>query len=37
MKQVIEANYTQVKKYIIKIIESEMARIANDPSLQHLV
>lgn len=37
MKQVVEANYRQIKKDIIKIIESEMERIANDPSLQHLV
>jgi len=37
MKQVIEANYRQVKADVLQIVESEMERIKNDPDLQHLV
>ncbi|GGC37021.1 conjugal transfer protein TraG [Parapedobacter defluvii] len=37
MKQVIEANYRQVKTDVMQIVESEMERIKNDPNLQHLV
>jgi hypothetical protein len=37
MKQEIEANYKQIKRDIVQIIESEMERIKNDPDLQHLV
>ena len=37
MKQKIEANYKQIKKDIVKIIETELERINNDPDLQHLV
>ena len=37
MKQVIEANYRQVKADIVHIVESEMERIKNDPDLQHLI
>ncbi|MCX2679634.1 YWFCY domain-containing protein [Galbibacter sp. EGI 63066] len=37
MKQEIEANYRQVKRDIVHIIETEMERIKNDPDLQHLV
>ena len=37
MKQEIEANYKQIKKDIILIIETELERIKNDPDLQHLV
>ena len=37
MKQEIEANYKQIKKDIVLIIESELERIKNDPDLQHLV
>src|SRR5690606_15601835 len=37
MKQVIEANYRQVKADIVHIVESEMERIKNDPNLQHLI
>ncbi len=36
IKEVIESNYTQIKKDILKIIELELERIANDPALQHL-
>lgn len=36
IKEVIESNYTQIKKDILKIIELELERIANDPELQHL-
>lgn len=34
---VIEANYKQVKRDVVGIIEQEMERIGNDPSLQHLL
>ncbi|GEM_PF-2176955 len=37
MKQVIEANYRQVKADVVLIVESEMERIKNDPDLQHLI
>ena len=37
MKQVIEANYRQVKADVLQIVESEMERIKNDPDLQHLL
>ncbi len=37
MKQVIEANYRQVKTDVLQIVESEMERIKNDPDLQHLI
>lgn len=37
MKQEIEANYRQVKRDIVQIVQTEMERIKNDPDLQHLV
>lgn len=37
MKMVIEANYKQIKRDIVIIIESEMDRIKNDPDLQYLI
>jgi len=37
MKQEIEANYKRIKSDIVRIVESEMERIKNDPTLQHLV
>jgi DNA-binding transcriptional regulator YbjK len=37
MKEVIEANYKQVKADIALIIVNELERIKNDPNLQHLV
>jgi hypothetical protein len=37
MKQEIEANYKQIKRDIVLIIESELERIKNDSDLQHLV
>lgn len=37
MKQEIEANYKQIKRDIVLMIESELERIKNDPDLQHLV
>ncbi len=37
MKQVIEANYKQIKSDVMQIVESEMERIKNDPDLHHLV
>jgi hypothetical protein len=37
MKQVIEANYRQIKADVMQIVESELERIKNDPGLQHLI
>jgi hypothetical protein len=37
MKQEIDNNYKQIKSDVLIIIESEMERIRNDHSLQHLV
>ena len=37
MKQEIEANYKQIKRDIVQVIEAELERIKNDPDLQHLV
>ncbi|MCY4780584.1 hypothetical protein ORI89_13065 [Sphingobacterium sp. UT-1RO-CII-1] len=37
MKQVIEANYRQIKADVMQIVENEMERIKNDPNLQHLI
>jgi hypothetical protein len=37
MKQEIESNYRQIKSDILNIVESEMERIKNDPTLQHLI
>ena len=37
MKQDIDSNYRQIKQDIVKIIETELERIKNDPDLQHLV
>ncbi|KOP38908.1 MULTISPECIES: conjugal transfer protein MobC [unclassified Flavobacterium] len=37
MKKEIDANYKQIKRDIIKVIEIELERIKKDPELQHLV
>lgn len=37
MKQIIEANYKQIKADVMQIVENEMERIKNDPNLQHLI
>ncbi|MBF4491502.1 YWFCY domain-containing protein [Flavobacterium sp. MR2016-29] len=37
MKREIDANYKRIKLDIVKVIEVELNRIKNDPSLQHLV
>lgn len=37
MKQVIEANYRQVKTDVLQIVENEIERIKSDPDLQHLI
>lgn len=37
MKIEIDANYRQIKRDIILVIELELQRIKNDPGLQHLV
>src|SRR5690606_41998401 len=37
MKQVIEANYRQVKADVVQIVESELERMKNDTNLQHLI
>src|SRR5690606_591517 len=36
-KQEIESNYKQIKADILNIVVREIARIKNDPNLQHLV
>ena len=36
-KEQVQANYRQIKLDVIKIIEREKERIANDPELRHLV
>ena len=37
MKEEIEKNYYQIKADVKQIIQSEMTRIENDPSLRHLL
>jgi hypothetical protein len=37
MKEIIEANYQQIKDDVTQIIEDELERIANDPKLFHLL
>lgn len=37
MKQVVEANYKQIKEDVMQIVENQMERIKNDPDLQHLI
>ncbi|HCD9236072.1 TPA: YWFCY domain-containing protein [Elizabethkingia anophelis] len=37
MKQEIDANYWQIKKDVLSIVEMEMERIKKDPDLQHLL
>ena len=37
LKETIEANYKRVKQEIIVLIEKEIKRIKDDPSLCHLI
>ena len=37
MQQQIDRNYSQIKADVLRIIEDEMERIANDPDLKHLI
>jgi hypothetical protein len=37
MQQVIEHNYNQIKADVKQIVADELARIENDPDLQHLI
>ena len=37
LKETIEANYRKVKQEILSLVDSEMERIKNDSSLQHLI
>ncbi|UUW07283.1 YWFCY domain-containing protein [Flavobacterium plurextorum] len=37
MKQEIDANYKQIKRDIVLVIETELDRIKNDPNLKHLL
>ncbi|BFM45067.1 hypothetical protein CFS9_37080 [Flavobacterium sp. CFS9] len=37
MKLEIQANYRQIKKNVVQIIEDELERISNDPDLHHLL
>ena len=37
LKETIEANYRKVKQEILSLVDSEIDRIKNDSSLQHLI
>ena len=37
LKETIEANYHKVKQEILSLVDSEIERIKNDSSLQHLI
>ena len=37
LKETIEANYRKVKQEILPLVDSEIERIKNDSSLQHLI
>ena len=37
IKETIEANYHKVKQEILSLVDSEIERIKNDSSLQHLI
>jgi hypothetical protein len=37
MQQVIDYNYNQIKTDVKQIVADELARIENDPDLQHLI
>lgn len=37
MQQQIDRNYSRIKADVLQIIEEEMARIANNPDLKHLI
>ncbi|MDU2114204.1 MAG: hypothetical protein E7E95_07200, partial [Prevotella bivia] len=37
LKETIEANYCKVKQEILSLVDSEIERIKNNPSLTHLI
>lgn len=37
LKETIEANYRKVKQEILSLVDSEIERIKNNSSLQHLI
>ena len=37
LKETIEANYRKIKQEILTLVDTEIERIKNDPSLQHLI
>lgn len=37
MEQQIQANYRQIKQDIVELVENELIRIENDPTLKHLL
>ena len=37
LKETIEANYHKVKQEILSLVDSEIERIKNDSSLQHVI
>ena len=37
LRETIEANYHKVKQEILSLVDSEIERIKNDSSLQHLI
>lgn len=37
MERQIQTNYRQIKQDIVELVENELVRIENDPSLKHLL
>lgn len=37
MERQIQTNYRQIKQDIVELVENELIRIENDPSLKHLL
>ncbi len=37
LKETIEANYKRVKQEVLSLVDSEVERIKNDPTLKHLI
>jgi hypothetical protein len=37
LRETIEANYRQVKQEVLSLVDSEIERIKNDPTLAHLI
>ena len=37
LRETIEANYKRVKQEVLSLVDSEVERIKNDPTLKHLI